>query len=145
MTIELYKSMSPANYVRKNIQLVETLNGNLRKPTSVVDPTITIEREAPTGFNYARIPEFDRYYFVTGIASEINNLIAVSMHVDVLMTYGANIRAAKAIVRRNEFRWNLYLDDGSFKAYQNSKHKIRLFPNGFEDFSYILALAGNSQ
>ena len=140
--------MSPANFVTKNIQLVDTLSGSLRKSASVVDPSVTIARESPTGFNYARIPDFDRYYFVTGIATQTTGLISVSMHVDVLMTYGADIRAAQAIVSRNEFQWNLYLDDGSFKAYQKPNLKTIPFPNGFSDindFSFVLALAGNGE
>ena len=148
MTIELYRSMSPANFVSKTIQLVDTLNGSLRKSASVVDPIVTIARESPIGFNYARIPEFDRYYFITGIATQTTGIVTVSMHVDVLMTYGADIRAARAIVTRNEFQWNLYLDDGSFKSYQNTNHKLIPFPSGFSDindFSFVLALAGNSE
>lgn len=148
MVITLYQNMSPANYVNKTLQLVDTIDGTLRKPTSIINPVITIARELPTGFNYAQIASFGRYYFVKGIASEYGKLVTISMHVDVLMTYAADIRAARAIVKRNEFKWNLYLDDGLFRSYQNTNHKIIPLPNGFgdiNDFSFVLALAGNSE
>lgn len=144
MYINLYNNNSPPNYVTKSITEVESLEGTLREPTSIIDPTIVIERSSPTGFNYVHIPIFNRYYFVTGIASEGASLVAISMHVDVLMTYASQIRNMNAIIKRQENKFNLYLDDGIFKAYQNSKHKIVSFPNGFTDYSYILALAGNS-
>lgn len=144
MTITLYNNTSPPNYVNKSITQVEELSGTLREACSIVDPVITIERSNPTGFNYAYITEFSRYYYVTGVSSEVNGLIAVAMHVDVLMTYKSQIASAKAIVRRQENRYNTYLDDGIFKAYQNSKHKIIAFPGSFSAYSYILALAGNS-
>lgn len=143
MTITLYNNTSPSNFVNKSITVVSTLTGTLRNPTSVTDPVITIERSDPTGFNYARIEEFGRYYFVTGISSESNALISISLHVDVLMTYEEGIKNMNAIIKRQEHKYNLYLDDGIFKGYQNTKHKIIKFPSSFSTYSYILALAGN--
>lgn len=145
MEIILYKNISPSNYVNKNLSLVATLEGIIRSPTSIIDPTIVIERENPTGFNYVHIPSFNRYYYVKGISTEINGVIGVTCHVDVLMTYKNDIRNATAIIKRQENQFNLLLDDGIFKAYQNTKHKLVAFPNSFNGFSYILALAGNSE
>lgn len=144
MTIRLYLNTSPPNYVNKSIELITEITGVIREPTSILNPTIVIERSAPTGFNYFYIPEFNRYYFLDGVSSEYNNLIAISGTVDVLMSYAPEIKAFSAVVKRNENRFNLNLDDGIFKAYQNSKHKIIAFPNGFTSSSYILAIAGNS-
>lgn len=143
MTIRLLNNMSPPNYVSKSISPVTEIEGTLRDPTSILNPNIIIERSDPTGFNYFYIPEFKRYYFLDGVSSEYNNLVAISGTVDVLMSYASEIKAFNAVVKRNENRFNLNLDDGIFKAYQNSKHKIIAFPNGFTDYSYILALAGN--
>lgn len=145
MIVELYINSSPSNYVTKSISLVDTLEGTLRNPTSIIDPVITIERDNPIGFNYVRIPDFNRYYFVTGIASVSDTLISISMHCDVLMSYATSIKLGTAIIRRQENAYNLMLDDGIFKAYQNTKHKIIKFPYGFNTFSYILVLAGNGE
>lgn len=144
MIINLYQNTSPANYVNKAPTQVGSLEGTLRSPTSILDPVVVIERNEPTGFNYIGIPAFGRYYYVNGISSENSNLVAISAHVDVLMSYASQIPNFDAVVRRNENKWNLYLDDGIFKAYQNTKHKVIRFPNGFNNYSYILALAGNS-
>lgn len=145
MYINLYRNSSPANYVDKQITEIISLEGILREPTSIIDPVVTIQKDSPMGFNYVHIPIFNRYYFVTGISSENNNLVAVAMHVDVLMTYKIEIMQMEAIIKRQENMYNTYLDDGIYKAYQNTKHKIIKFPNGFTDFSYILALAGNGE
>ncbi len=144
MIINLYQNTSPANHVNKTPTQVESLEGTLRSPTSILDPVVVIERNDPTGFNYIGIPAFGRYYYVNGISSENNKLVAISAHVDVLMSYANQIQDFDAVVKRNENKWNLYLDDGIFKAYQNTKHKVIRFPNGFNTYSYILALAGNS-
>lgn len=145
MFINLYNNTSPPNYVSKSIAEVISLEGTLREPTSIIDPVVIVERNSPMGFNYAHIPIFNRYYFITGISSEANSLVAIAMHVDVLMTYKEQIANMNAIIKRQENQYNLYLDDGIFKAYQNTKHKIIKFPYGFNDFSYILALAGNGE
>lgn len=147
MTLTLYMNNSPSNFVNKSLAIIDNVSGVLREPTSIIEPTILLERASPTGFNYAYIPEFSRYYYVTGISSEVNGLIVIAMHVDVLMTYKAQIAAADAIVKRQEYRFNLYLDDGIFKVYQPTKHKTIPFPYGFgnnNDYSFVLALAGNS-
>lgn len=143
MTINLYINTTPPNMVNKVPTNVGSIEGVLRSPTSIIDPVIIIEKESPTGFNYIQIPSFNRYYYVNGIVSQNNGLVAISCHVDVLMSYANQIPDFDAVVRRNENKFNLYLDDGIFKAYQNTKHKIIKFPYGFTQYSYVLALAGN--
>lgn len=148
MRIVLYRNISPYNQVGKKftVRPWAACDGNLRAPISITNPVIEIEFPRSIGtehFNYVQIKEFERYYFVTGIVCGPGNLITVSCHVDVLETFKDIIADTDAVVKRNENRYNLYLDDGIFKAYQNTKHKMIRFPNGFNDFSYILALAGN--
>lgn len=142
MTIQLCVTNDPINKVSKNVGVVATLTGTLREPSSIIDPVITVEH-SPTGFNYCYIPDFKRYYFVSNITVMQNGLIEMSCHVDVLKTYAGDIKSFEAIVQRQENSYNTYLDDGVFKAYQNSKHKVIAFPLSFNDFSYILAIAGN--
>ena len=145
MTITLMNNTSPANYLTKSVTTVDSYTGTLREPSSIIEPVFTIERASPTGFNYVQIPEFNRYYYVTGVSVEQNGLVAIACHVDVLMSYAAQIRNFKAIIKRQENQFNLYMDDGIFKSYQNSKHKVIKFPYGFTQYSYILALAGNQE
>ena len=145
MTVILYNNTSAPNVVSKSLSTVDTLTGTLRIATSVTDPVIQIRRDSPVGFNYFKIEEFNRYYFLKGVNVGTNGLITISGHVDVLMTYASAIRNSTGVIFRQENLWNLYLDDGSFKCYQNPKHKIQTFPNSFDDFSYVFAVAGNGQ
>lgn len=143
MTVTLYTNSSAKNVVSKSISSVATLSGTLRESCDILDPEIMVERSSPTGFNYMHIAEFGRYYFITDVVVVQNNLLSIRGHVDVLMTYSSGIRSMKAVVRRQENNYNLMLDDGVFKSYQNTKHKIIAWPNSFDSFSYVLALAGN--
>lgn len=138
---------SEDNRVTKDLHLIATLNGVLKEETSIITPTITFDYPA-TSFavaNYMTIPVFNRAYYITDIRSITATLTEVSLKVDVLSSYDASIRACNAIVAKQENRWNLYLDDGSFKTYSNPNVLTRAFPNGFgNDFYFILAVAGDS-
>ena len=52
--------------------------------------------------NYAYIPEFERYYFVTNIVNVRNNLWEVHFHVDVLQTYWNDYKYSPSVISRSE-------------------------------------------
>ena len=135
---------SEKNKLDKSITDIITLNGVLKNETSIIDPVILIEADLTTlvNCNYMTIPVFGRSYFVTNIRSIRRNLVEVSAHVDVLSSFASQIRNNVAIVRRQENNWNLYLNDGVFKVYQNPMVLTREFPNGFSTFEFVLAVAG---
>ena len=67
--------------------------------------------------NYAFIREFNRWYFITAIQSVRDNLWRLSLRVDVLMTYKGIIRNHGGIIARNEFDYNLLIED-SYLSYR---------------------------
>lgn len=140
----LQTNSSEKNKLDKDVAAVSTLSGTLKNETSIIDPIILIEADLTTliNCNYMTIPVFTRSYFVTNIRSIRNNLVEVSAHVDVLSSFASQIRNNVAIVRRQENRWNLYLNDGVFKVYQNPMVLTREFPSGFSTFEFVLAVAG---
>lgn len=145
MRVELYINNSEVEKVVKNLTTLQSLEGTLREATSILNPTIKIEGLTDIDkINYMYIPDFGRYYFVNDIRSIRSNLYEVSAHVDVLMTYAEQIKQQKAVIRRQENVWNTYLDDGTFKAYQNPLIVTKLFPNGFNNNSFVLALSGTT-
>lgn len=145
MNIILQRNNSDDRRFTKDISALASMSGYLRDESSIIDPVIMIEGSASSlaNCNYMSIPEFGRSYFVTDISSVRNNLIQVSGHVDVLSTYRDAILANSGIIRRQENNWNLYLDDGSFKVYNNPIILTRAFPSGFSTMSFILAVAGS--
>ena len=149
-TINFYKNGSPVNKVDKSLTATFSAEGALRTGASILDPVIMVESSTPanliTSSNYAYIAEFSRYYYITGVTSDANGLWVVGMHVDVLMSYKEQIRSQSAIVARQEFVYNMYLDDGWFLAYQNPEIQVKLFSEAtpFEAEEYILVIAGCS-
>lgn len=144
MTITLQVSTSPKNKLDKDVTDVASLSGTLKTSTSIINPTIIIEGDLSqyTNVNYMTIAEFGRSYFITNITSVTSKLFEIAAHVDVLSSFAAEIRANKAIVHRQETKWNLYLDDGSFKVYQNPMVLTKAFPSGFTTQEFVLAVAG---
>lgn len=143
--IQLLRNNSQVNKIGKDLTNLLTVRGTLRKETSIIDPSIMIECDlsALTRCNYIYINEFKRYYFVNNITSIREGLVEFSCHVDVLETYKEQIRMNSAIIRRQENNWNLYLNDGTFKVYQNPLILTKEFPSGFNGFEFVLAVAGS--
>ena len=141
-TIQTMYNSSDKNVVSKRLTQLGSFTGVLKESTSIINPIIKIEGSIPTNCNYLYIEQFGRYYYVTDIKSVTNNIYEISAHVDVLKTYDAQIRACTGIVSRQQAKWNMYLDDGIFKTYQNPKFKTVNFPSGFSTMEFVLAVSG---
>ena len=143
--IVLQRNNSEMNRVSKSVDNLFTVSGVLKEETSIIDPVIKIECDlsAVTGCNYLSIPAFGRSYFVNNIRSIKNGLVEFACHVDVLSSFATSIRSNTAIVKRQENNWNLYLNDGSFKVYQNPNVLTKAFPSGFTKQEFVLAVAGS--
>lgn len=143
--ISFYVNSSEKNKVDKTLTLITTISGVLKESTSIIDPVIVIEGSlsAFTGCNYMQIETFDRSYFVNNIRSISNGLIEISAHVDVLSTYKNAIRRNQAIIRKQQNTWNLYLNDGSLRVYQDPEIIVKTFPSGFTKQEFVLAVAGS--
>ena len=145
--ITLQKNLSERNKLDKSITDMLTLTGTLKKETSIIDPVIMIEGDLTLYYdvNYCTIPAFGRSYFINNITSIRNGLFEISCHVDVLSSYKTQIRANKAILKRSENNWNLYLNDGSLQA----SHNLEIITSRFSNqdalggnWSYVLIIAG---
>lgn len=145
MKIYLYENTSEKNRLDKVITLKYTLDCVLKADCSIMDPVLKISSASLTDMatiNYIYIPDLNRYYFINDVISLSNSICEVHAHVDVLSTYKNEIRAQNAIVSRQEKKWNLYLNDGVFKTYQNPYIVTKAFPSGFTEQHFVLSVAG---
>lgn len=143
--IILQRNNSEMNRLSKNIEDILTISGALKEETSIINPIIKIECDISTvtACNYMSIPVFERSYFVRNIRSISNGLIELDCHVDVLSSFADFIRKNSAIIKRQENSWNLYLNDGSLRVYQNPNVLTKKFPSGFTTQEFVLAVAGS--
>lgn len=140
MTIKLYKTPSEVNKVTKVLNDELELTGELRESSSVITPIIKIEDDDLTDYNYAYIPEFGRYYFITNITSVRNGLWELAMRVDVLMTYADEIKANTAVIARNSNLWNLYYQDEQFKILNYETIQTKAFSASLSPSSQIVLI-----
>lgn len=145
MTIIIKRNKSEKIKVDKDLEVLSTLVGTLRDETDVINPVITIqgldEYLIKEG-NYLEIVEFGRSYFVLDTNNVRNGLWEITCHVDVLSSFKDEIRQNTAVVSRQENTYNLYLDDGIFKVYNNPNIVTKSFPSGFTSQRFVLAVAG---
>ena len=143
MQIKLYKNLSEVNTIGKTLTEESARTGTLKDGGSVLSPSVVLTGENLSGFNYAYIPQFSRYYFIKEITSVKSGLWEISMRVDVLESYKEQIKAQKAVVERQENEYNLYLNDPEWKVYTNKQVLTREFPSGFLDSgNYFLTVVG---
>lgn len=131
--------------IDKSITDIATVTGTLKNDTSIINPTIMVQGDLSSyvSCNYMSIPTFNRCYFITDIRSIRAGLFEISGRVDVISTYKNVIRANSGIVKRQENKWNLYLNDGVFRVYQNPYVLTKEFPSGFSTQEFVLAVAGS--
>ena len=147
MEITLYTNESEKNKLDKTITNSILLEGNLRDESSIINPIILIssnKEDIPYMYNYAYIPAFGRYYFITDIESVRTGIWRVSMHVDVLMSYKEQIKNLNVIINNSEETGaNNYLSGEQWITNVKNTTNIVNFPNGLNDNGeFILITAG---
>lgn len=150
VNITLYNNQSELNKIGKTlVTLVGPVSATIKDETSIIDPVITVSGITDAyaaACNYIYVDAFARYYFVNDVKSVRNGVWRLSCHVDVLQSFSRGILNQYAIVARQEKYWNLFINDGEFKIYQNSLIEKIPFSSGFsaQTPSYILAVSGGS-
>ena len=143
MVITLYNNASEKNKISKSLTVVETLTGSIKESSSIIRPEITIERATPTGFNYCYIDEFDRYYFVNDVTVIRDNIMRLSLYVDVLESFKTEILSQNVIIDKNTNDIDKYLPDENWLVNVKTKTDIINFSNGLlESGEFILITAG---
>lgn len=142
--VNLYFNRSNTKKAVKDLQSLGTLTGTLKDSTSITNPTIIIRGNISglLSCNYFKIPSFNRSYFITDITSVREGVIEVSGHTDVLSSWWLQLAQCECIVERNQNRWNTFLNDGTFKTYEQKEIAAIEFPNGFSGGSYVMAVVG---
>lgn len=144
MEITLYKNNSEKNKISKSLSNGHTLSGTLRNESNVVSPTIIINIDNPTSYNYAYIPMFGRYYFITDFVSLRTGIWQINLKSDVLMSFKDSILGSRALIQNTQsVGKNDYLNSSKWVAEVKDKTEIKTFPNGLLDTGeFILITAG---
>ena len=87
---------------------------DIKSPSSLINPLIELHSNTnPVAFNYAYIPEFNRYFFVSDWRYD-RGLWFANFSVDVLATYKPYIGDTNMYITRSSAGHNMYLSDRSY-------------------------------
>lgn len=145
MEVQFYYCNSDSRVINKNLIPGPKFEGQARDEMDIMSPIIRFDTPDIIQYNYAYIPQFKRYYYVTNRNAFRDGLFDVTFGVDVLMSFRGDISNLVVIVDKQSMAENgdEYIDDSSLVAEAVMFQTIYNFPNGFNSTGeFVLITAG---
>lgn len=145
MEVQFFYNQSDARVINKNLTEGETFSGQARDEVDVMSPIILFDKPEVLRYNYAYIPELQRYYDIVNRNSFRDGLWEVTFSVDVLMSFRGDINQLNVVVDKQSMleNGNEYIDDSSLVAENVMFQQVYDFPSGFNSTGeFILITAG---
>ena len=142
MQIQLLSISDDTRKINKTVnQITELLPCAVTEDSnSILNPRLLLKwNESYIGANYAYIPEFQRYYFIDDISLNTGGNCVVSLSVDVLYTYAAQIMQMTVTASRSSNKYNRYLNDNEQVTTNKPINQIKQFG----EFPFNPALMGS--
>lgn len=136
------KNNSDKRYLTKTLTNQLNVTGvSLYDSTSVTEPVLKVSGGPSkiANYNYVYIPDFNRYYYIKDFTVE-NGYILIACKVDVLMSFANSIKECDCIAKRQETKYNFYLNDEKFLKYQYDKQFVHTFNTPFTKASQFVLL-----
>lgn len=100
MILKLYNTTDSNNTIGKTLTDEETFDITFKDTFNIINPLVILKSNIPILKNYAYIPEFSRYYFITSIQILPNNIYELFLECDLLETYKEDILASTGLITR---------------------------------------------
>lgn len=126
MIVYLYKNNSDPRTVSKNIFGEIAIEATIKGECSLTHPQLLFqrgERGYYSNYNYCYIPELNRYYYIDNISFLPGNYAVFDTSIDVLMSHSSAIRSLTAMIERQEYLYNKYINDDDICMTQGSVAK----------------------
>lgn len=145
MEVQFFFNQSDARVINKNLIEGETFSGQARDEVDVMAPIVLFDSPEVLRYNYAYIPELQRYYDIVNRTAFRDGLWEVTFSVDVLMSFRGDINQLNVVVDKQSMaeNGNEYIDDSSLVAENVMFQTVYNFPSGFNSTGeFILITAG---
>lgn len=145
MEVQFFYNQSDARVINKVLLTGESFTGQARDIVDVMNPIVSFDTPEVLRYNYAYIPELQRYYDITNRTAFREGLWEVSFSVDVLMSFRGDINQLNVVVDKQSMisNGNEYIDDSSLVAENVMFQQVYDFPSGFNSTGeFILITAG---
>ena len=100
MLMKLYTTKTPNNTIGKVLENETEYNIKFKSQADRTKPVVVLMNETMIDFNYAYIPDFNRYYFVESIEVTPNKIYNISLRCDVLESFKNDILASSGFVNQ---------------------------------------------
>lgn len=141
MTVNFYNFKTRKNELNKVLPSPVVKSCSVKDGITLEDPVIYMVYDSSLlGLNYAYIPDFGRYYFVTGREVDGKTLY-ISLHVDVLMSFKNDILASVGTATRSNF-YNKNIPDKMVASLPGENVQYRTLSSAFTGETYVLILGG---
>lgn len=100
MLMKLYTTKTPNNTIGKVLENETEYNIKFKSQADRTKPVVVLMSETMIDFNYAYIPDFNRYYFVESIEVTPNKIYNISLRCDVLESFKNDILASSGFVNQ---------------------------------------------
>lgn len=124
MQLYLYKTKDSNRVLNKTLANESLLNINLKRDTDIIRPTIQLMKVTGIDFkqfNYAHIPDLNRFYFINVVESINNSVDKLYLECDVLETYKADILASEMTYTATAGTGDNIITDASTGVNNNTK------------------------
>lgn len=146
-TVSLWSFAKDSNSTKQPTGNGTRFSCNILTPSDIIAPTVEISANDLTGYNYAYIPAFHRYYFIEGITFD-SGLWRLALQCDVLATYKTTIGAQSLYILRSSAAYdgnikdNLYPPTASYHYYIEDEIDAENVPPSYDYGYYIINTAG---
>lgn len=144
MQFILYNTLDGENVINKTLTDRIEIDIILKRDVSIYTPRITLLNDGVdySVFNYAEIPDFNRFYFIRGYDQINARMVSLELETDVLETYKAEILAANSRYMRKIKSGDYY--SGSFESVLEPDSSIYYSDKGLaEGSSLVLSTIGS--
>ena len=125
MELILYKTIDSENTINKVLTDPLTMDINLKNDVNIISPELVLNGDY-RGYNYAHIPELNRYYFINSMEQLNFKLVKISLECDVLETY-------KSEILNSPCKFNADIKQGDYLPFSGSSN----FSEDRESFSNV--------
>lgn len=141
MIVNFYNVKIRKNELNKVLSSPVVKNCSVKDGITLEDPVIYMVYDSSLlGLNYAYIPDFGRYYFVTG--KEIDGkTLYITFHVDVLMSFKNDILTSSGTATRSNF-YNRNIPDAMALNVPQDRIQYRKLSDALTGQTYIVIIGG---
>ena len=111
MLMKLYTTKTPNNTIGKVLENEKEYNIKFKAQADRTKPVVVLMSETMIDFNYAYIPDFNRYYFVEKIEVTPNKIYNISLRCDVLESFKNDILESSGFVNQQTTPNKFYNSD----------------------------------